>query len=87
MAQDTCRMTGCDKETRNKGDLQYPDDPEKTASNGKRFRVGVFGANFCSDYHEIKYEKLKDEARDARRDERRDTIPDRDLPERDGPPY
>jgi len=85
---DTCRMPGCDEPSRDKGDLQYPDDPDKTASNGERYRVGTYGAKFCSDYHELKYDHIKADAEDARRAEQEERgVPDRDLPECDGPPY
>ena len=89
MGRDTCRMPGCDETPREKGELEYPDS-DKTASNGEPFRVSTFGAKFCSTAHELKYEHIKADADDARRaaeEEARPDVPDRDLPERDGPPY
>jgi hypothetical protein len=81
-------MIGCDEPTREKGELEYPDDPEKTASNGERYRVSAYGANFCSSYHEVKYDHIKADARDAKRAEEQSRGTDKsDLPEYDGPPY
>ena len=87
MGRDTCRMPNCDKEARDKGELEYPDS-DVTASNGEPFRVSTFGAKFCSTLHELKYEDLQDEARDAKRAEMEERgTPKKDLPEYDGPPY
>jgi hypothetical protein len=71
MARDTCRYPSCDNETREHGELKYPDQPEKTASNGERFRVSRFGAKFCSTKCELKHEHIKADARDAARSEGR----------------
>lgn len=85
MSRDTCRMPGCDKETRERGEEEYPDS-DKTASNGEPFTVSVYGAKFCSVEHELKYDHLKADAEDSRRAEEQ-TVDRRDLPEYDGPPY
>ena len=71
MTRDTCRMPGCDNDTRDRGELQYPDDPDKTASNGERYRVSTFGAKFCSTGCELKFEHIRADARDAAREEGR----------------
>lgn len=62
-----CRMPGCKNDRRNRGELRYPDDPDKVASNGDRYRVGVFGAKFCSTYCETRYEHLTADSREAQR--------------------
>lgn len=56
-------MYGCDRPSRSRGDLEYPDDPGARASNGERFRVSGFGARFCSGYCEVKYEHLQSDCR------------------------
>jgi len=87
MGDDTCKRPTCDNESREYGEYQY-DDPEKTASNGERYTVSRFGAKFCSDHCELKYEHIKADAEDARRaDEERHAVDKKDLPEYDGPPY
>lgn len=63
--QDRCRHPTCNKPSREKGELQYPDDPGKRASNGERYRVDSYGARFCSDYCELRYDHVKAEAREA----------------------
>jgi len=89
MGRDTCRMPGCEREAREKGELEFPNNPDMTTSSGDRFRVSAFGARFCSREHELKYEHIRADAKDARMSEEREEPPveDRDLPERDGPPY
>jgi len=84
MARETCRMPGCDNESREHGELEYPDNPDATASNGERFRVSVFGAKFCSTECELKFEHIQDDARDAKRAEEerhRGDWPERDPPD------
>jgi len=66
MSRDTCRMPNCDNDARDKGELQYPDNPDATTSDGDRFRISTYGAKFCSDAHELKYDHIKADARDAR---------------------
>lgn len=65
MSRDTCKYPGCTKHTRDRGDLQYPDDPTARASNGDRFTVSAYGARFCSTRHELKYDHIKADAKDA----------------------
>lgn len=67
--RDTCKYPGCTNPTRNRGDLQYPDDPDARTSNGDRFRVDGYGARFCSTRHELKYEHIEADARDAQASE------------------
>jgi hypothetical protein len=87
MSDDTCRYPGCDNETRDRGEEEYPDS-DKTASNGEPFRVSSFGSKFCSVGCELKYEKRKADAQEAKRQEERQSgVDPKDLPERDGPPY
>jgi|GEM_PF-4890829 len=64
----TCRFPSCDEPRRERGELEYPDS-DSTASNGEPYRVSLFGAKFCSIYHELKFEKLRDEAREIRYEE------------------
>jgi len=69
MSDDTCRFPRCDKPRRERGEIEYPDS-DVTASNGEPTRVSLFGAKFCSIYHELKFEKLRDEAREIEYEER-----------------
>jgi hypothetical protein len=76
----TCRMPGCDRETRDRGDEEYPD-------SDKDFKVSLVGARYCSVKHELKHEKHKAEAKEAKRVEEERSVDKNDLPEYDGPPY
>lgn len=78
----TCRMPGCDNESRSRGDLEYEYEDGDKAS-----RVSTFGAKFCSLEHELKYEHIKADAEDAKRVEEERGIDKRNFPEYDGPPY
>lgn len=83
MSNNTCHYPGCDEESRNRGDEEYPD-------SDKDFKVSLIGARFCSVEHELKYEKREAEAREAKRAEEEAQsrgVEKKDLPEYDGPPY
>jgi len=60
MSDDTCRYPGCEKETRERGEQEYPD-------SDKEYTVDAFGAKFCSLEHELKYDHIRADARDAKR--------------------
>jgi hypothetical protein len=79
--QDTCRYPGCDEESRERGEEEYPD-------SDKDFKVSLVGSRFCSVEHELKHENHKADAKEAKRSEEEQRgVEKKDLPEYDGPPY